>query len=93
MAALIYSTLHVGCAWRVSAATPATIGEAIEVPEIRVPWLPVPEAVDWMLTPGAVTSGLSQLSPLRGPPELKLANPRNPGLAIVVLLSVAWLPR
>ena len=42
-----------------------------------------------MLTPGAETSGLSQLSPLRGPPELKLAKPRNPGLAIVVLPSVA----
>ena len=33
-----------------------------------------------MLTPGAVTSGLSQLSPVRGPPEVKLAGARKPGL-------------
>src|SRR5947199_6744340 len=32
-------------------------------------------AVEMMLTPGAVTSGLRPLSPVRGPPEVKLANP------------------
>src|SRR5437773_2486405 len=31
--------------------------------------------VETMLTPGAVTSGLRPLSPVRGPPEVKLANP------------------
>src|SRR5437879_11018015 len=69
------STFQVGWAWRVSAATPATCGEAIEVPEIAAPALPVPMPVEMMLTPGAVTSGLRPLSPVRGPPEVKLANP------------------
>src|SRR5260370_33364853 len=36
-------------------------------------------AVDMMLTPGAVISGLRPLSPMRGPPEVKLANPVKPG--------------
>ena len=82
IAALICSTFQSGCAWRVRAATPATIGDAMDVPEIRVPWLPLPTRVDWMLTPGAEMSGFSQLSPLRGPPELKLANCLKPGLVI-----------
>src|SRR2546422_4455834 len=69
------STFHVGWAWRVSAATPATCGEDIDVPESAAPALPVPMAVEMMLTPGAVTSGLRPLSPVRGPPEVKLANP------------------
>src|SRR5918995_5409330 len=45
-----------------------------------------------MLTPGAEMSGLSQLSPLRGPPEVKPAKARNPGFATVVLASVALVP-
>src|SRR5438046_5011938 len=69
------STFHAGWAWRVSAATPATCGEDIDVPESAAPALPVPMAVEMILTPGAVTSGLRPLSPPRGPPEVKLANP------------------
>src|SRR3989449_1483634 len=74
------STFHVGWAWRVSAATPATCGDDIDVPESPAPALPVPMAVEMMLTPGAVTSGLRPLSPGRGPPEVKLANPVKVGV-------------
>jgi len=35
------------------AALPATCGVAIEVPDSYNPWLPVPLAVEKMLTPGA----------------------------------------
>ena len=62
---------------------PAVCGEAIDVPEITAKPFPVPTPAEKMLTPGAVTSGLSQLSPVRGPPEVKLAGARKPGLAMV----------
>ena len=52
IAALMSSTLQVGCACRVSAATPATCGEAIEVPEIVAGPLPVPTPVETTATPG-----------------------------------------
>ena len=65
---------------------------AIEVPEARVPWLPVPIAVERMLTPGAVMSGLSALSPPRGPFEVKLASAWKPGLAMTVFVAVAVPP-
>ena len=65
MAALMSATLHVGCAWRVSAATPATCGEAIEVPEIVAGPLPVPTPVETVARPGAAMFGLSPLSPVR----------------------------
>src|SRR5260221_4014108 len=39
-------------------------------------------AVDMMLTPGAVISGLRPLSPMRGPPGVKLANPVKLGLVM-----------
>src|SRR4051794_16437050 len=89
MAALISSALHVGCAWRIIAAAPATCGDAIDVPERTIPMLPVPDAVETMLTPGAVMSGFRKLSPLRGPPDEKLANARKSGFAIVVLEASA----
>ncbi len=41
-----------------------------------------------VLTPGAVMSGLKPLSPLRGPPELKLAKPRRPGFTSVLAVVV-----
>src|SRR5687767_9523931 len=59
-------------------------GEAIDVPEITAPLLPVPTPVERMLTPGAAMSGLSALDPLTGPFELKLARLRKPGLLIVI---------
>src|ERR671938_1993702 len=37
-----------------------------------------------MLTPGAVMFGLSALSPMRGPPEVKSANALNVGFGISV---------
>ena len=54
--------------------------------------VPVPIPTEEMLTPGAVTSGLSALSPDRGPKEVKLASPLNPGLAIWLLVSVTVWP-
>src|SRR5438309_3462364 len=86
------STFQVGWAWRVSAATPATCGEAIEVPEIAAPALPVPMPVETMLTPGAVTSGLRPLSPVRGPPEVKLANPVKLGFVTDAATTVVAVP-
>src|SRR6266513_3736736 len=86
------STFQVGCAWRVSAATPATCGEAIDVPDAAAPALPVPLAVEMMLTPGAVTSGLRPLSPPRGPPEVKLAKPVKFGLVMDAAATVVAVP-
>src|SRR5690242_10112706 len=92
MAALMSCALHVGCAWRVSAADPATCGEAIDVPERISPPLPVPLAVDRTLTPGAERSGFRALSPLRGPPELNDANFAKFGLGISAGVTVAGVP-
>ncbi len=77
IAASQYFTLpQSGCASLTSAASPVVCGAAIEVPEsIRSP-VPVPMPAEAMLTPGAVTFGLSELSPVAGPHELKLARPR-----------------
>src|SRR5438552_654583 len=83
------STFQLGCAWRVSAATPATCGEAIEVPEIVAAPLPEPTPVETMLTPGAVISGLRALSPPRGPPEVKSAKRLNAGFASVAGATAA----
>src|SRR6266403_4676024 len=83
------SVRHAGCAWRVSAATPLVCGAAIDVPDRISAPVPVPTAVDWMLTPGAVTSGFRLPSPVRGPPEVKLANARKPGLVMLLAVSVA----
>src|SRR6476620_5790570 len=58
MAALTSSTLQLECAPRTSAASPATCGEAIEVPLSAMPSLPVPTATEKVVTPGAATSGL-----------------------------------
>ena len=75
IAALMSSTLHVGCACRVSAATPATCGEAIDVPEIVAAPLPVPTAGRDDATPGAEMFGFRPLSPPRGPPDEKSRSP------------------
>src|SRR5438874_880012 len=80
MAARICSTVHFGCACLVSAATPATCGQAIEVPESASGAKPVPDEVDTVATPGAVMLGLRKSSPWRGPPELKLAIFLNPAV-------------
>ena len=83
---------QVGCACLTSAATPATCGAAIDVPDIAVALFPDPTSVEKMLTPGAVMSGLSQLSPVRGPLEVELAKLEKPGLTIVVLVNVTVPP-
>ncbi len=69
IAAFTCSGVQDGCAWSTSAAVPDVIGHDIEVPDMRVPSLPVPIAVDCTLTPGAVTSGFGAESTLRGPPD------------------------
>src|SRR5215475_2800924 len=71
---------------------PAVCGDAIDVPEITAKLLPVPMPAEKMLTPGAVTSGLSQLSPVRAPPEVHDAGPRKPGFAMSFAVSVAVPP-
>ena len=62
-----------GCACTDSAATPATCGAAIDVPERMDAPLPEPTAAEAIDTPGAATSGLMALSPERGPDELNEA--------------------
>src|SRR5437667_5556719 len=49
-------------------------------------------AVEMMLTPGAVTSGLRPLSPVRGPPEVKLANPVKLGFVTDAAATVVAVP-
>src|SRR5882762_9012787 len=49
-------------------------------------------AVDMMLTPGAVISGLRPLSPMRGPPEVKLANPVKLGLVMDAAATAVAVP-
>src|SRR5215467_16170326 len=71
---------------------PAVCGDAIDVPEMTAKLLPVPLPAEKMLTPGAVTSGLSQLSPVRAPPEVNDAGARKPGLAMSAFVSVAVPP-
>jgi hypothetical protein len=48
-------------------------GVAIDVPDKISKPLPVPDAVDTVETPGAVTAGRKMLSPMRGPADEKLA--------------------
>src|ERR1700756_3283259 len=49
-------------------------------------------AVEMMLTPGAVTSGLRALSPPRGPAEVKLAKPVKLGFARDAAATVVAVP-
>ena len=92
IAALMSSTVQDGCACRVSAATPATCGEAIEVPEIVAAPFPVPTPVETTATPGPEMSGFRPLSPVRGPPDEKLAKPLKFGFAIEDGVTVADWP-
>src|SRR5207244_7671209 len=89
MAMRTSSGLHVEWACSARAATPVTCGAAIEVPESISESFPVPLAVEVMLTPGALRSGLRCPSPERGPAELNDASWRAVGLATVVLVKVA----
>src|SRR4051794_3782491 len=89
---MIEATRHVGWACRVSAATPATCGDAIEVPESVAAPLPVPTPVDTIDTPGALSCGLRKLSPKRGPLDENDATASKAGLGTVVLDAVARPP-
>ena len=70
-AAPIRSAGQSGWASRTSAATPATCGEAIDVPELPAAPVPDPASAERMPTPGAATSGFSAAGD--GPEEVKLA--------------------
>ena len=71
IAALIWAPVHVGFFCLTSAATPAVIGHAMEVPEATSEPVPVPMPADVTLMPGAMTSGFGAESGFRGPPEVK----------------------
>src|ERR1700756_485476 len=66
------------CACTASAATPATCGVAMEVPDSYVPPVLVPMLVENTFTPGADKLGFRAPSRLRGPPELKEAASLKP---------------
>ena len=72
IAALICRPVQPGWTCLTSAAMPAVIGQAIEVPEMTAPPVPVPTPAERTLRPGAITSGLGAESGLRGPPDEKL---------------------
>src|SRR3954469_17358323 len=54
-----HSGLQSGCWDFTRAETPATSGDAIDVPEITRTLLPVPMPAQAMVSPGAVTSGFT----------------------------------
>src|SRR5262249_2230869 len=81
-AAQYFTFFQSGCDCFTSAAIPAVCGAAIEVPDRIAASVPVPMPADAMLTPGAVTFGLRELSPVAGPNEVKLARALYPGLAM-----------
>src|SRR6266540_3190251 len=93
IAALMASVDHDGWACDTSAATPAVCGAAIEVPDSRVPCVPLPIAVDFTLTPGAMTSGFTALSTLRGPPDVNDAASLYAVLATVAGAKLVALPK
>ena len=62
------------------------------MPEIVAGPLPVPTPVETVATPGAEMFGFRPLSPVRGPPDEKLAKPRKFGFAIVAGVTVACWP-
>src|SRR5262245_46055798 len=64
----------------------------MDVPDITVPLFPLPTNVDKVLTPGAVMSGFSELSPVRGPREVKLAKPEKFGLVSGSAVFSATVP-
>src|SRR5262245_25177516 len=89
IAAFTCAGFHVGCAWIVSAAVPAMCGVAIEVPENVAAPLPLPMKLDTIASPGAEISGLSDASPMRGPPELNTDVPVLVGSPTATPVDVA----
>src|SRR4051794_38539743 len=84
-----HSGLQSGCLDFTRAETPATSGDAIDVPEITSTLLPVPMPADAMVSPGAVTSGFTTLIEPWVPRE---ENDDSVSLiAGVMSLIVAWL--
>src|SRR5947208_6358072 len=64
----------------------------MDVPDKAVAWFPEPIRVENTATPGAVMSGLSQLSPFRGPLDVKLAKLEKPGFVMLVFVNVTVPP-
>jgi hypothetical protein len=64
-------------------------GVAIEVPDSNKPPVPVPEAVENTLTPGAAALGWKKLSPYRGPPDENDATVSKAGFVTVAFVAVA----
>src|SRR5260221_4943962 len=87
IAAFTCSGVHRGCAWMTRAATPATCGVDIDVPDSRTPSVPVPTAAEKTDKPGAEMSGL-RLPSAAGPPDEKSATARNAGLARAPLAAM-----
>src|SRR5258708_34766898 len=87
IAALIWAPFQPGCCCLTSAAIPAVIGQAMEVPEITAGCEPVPIPAEATLTPGATTSGFGAGPGLRGPPAAKLAAFLQPVLGTVISAS------
>src|SRR5512146_1414761 len=83
IAALTCSGVQLGCAWRTSATMPATCGVDMDVPDSRIPSVPVPTAAEKTDRPGAATSGL-RLPSLAGPPEEKSATALYAGFVSVI---------
>ena len=67
----------VGCACLVSAATPATFGVAIDVPDRTWELLPVPEAAETTDTPGAVTPDAARCRRCAGRPTRSWRSSRS----------------
>src|SRR3954453_14070779 len=84
-----HSGLHAGCLDFTRAETPATSGDAIDVPEITSTLLPVPMPAEAIVSPGAVTSGFTTLIEPWVPREEN--DDRGSLIAGVMSLIVAWL--
>src|SRR5574341_2632140 len=87
IADFIMAVLHEGCTLLINAATPVTMGVAIEVPLSTLN--PEPRYVELTSTPGASTSGLMPNDVLFGPLEEKKASLSDRSEAPTVMASSA----
>jgi hypothetical protein len=76
--------VQVGFAARTSAAMPATCGVAMEVPDRSIGSKPLANRAERIPTPGAMTSGFTPASRLRGPDEVNDAGCLKSGLTNAV---------
>src|SRR5262245_27597352 len=83
IAAFTWSAVQPGWSWRRAAATPATWGAAMDVPDRAT--TPPPKAADTIDSPGATRSGLRSSDPETGPLELNHASASSFVLAPTVI--------